>query len=61
MWKWLLLLLWIALATANDYCGQYNCYELLGVDRDATEPTIKKAFREMARKYHPDKNKEDTL
>lgn len=29
-------------------------YELLGVDRDASADTIKKAFRKLARKYHPD-------
>lgn len=29
-------------------------YELLGVERDASADTIKKAFRKLARKYHPD-------
>lgn len=30
---------------AEDYCGPYNCYELLGVDQHADENTIRKAFR----------------
>ncbi|TXH11407.1 MAG: hypothetical protein E6R04_02155 [Spirochaetes bacterium] len=36
-----------------------NFYEILGVARDADEATIKSAFRELAKKYHPDLNPGD--
>ncbi|MBT0878499.1 J domain-containing protein [Campylobacter sp. RM12642] len=35
-----------------------NYYDILGVKKDASTDTIKKAYRSLARKYHPDVNKD---
>src|ERR1700691_4948809 len=44
--------------SAKDYQKDY--YKTLGVPKTATAAEIKKAYRELARKYHPDANKGST-
>ena len=36
-----------------------NYYDILGVSKDASSEDIKKAYRNMAKKYHPDLNKDN--
>ena len=43
----------MCMAEKRDY------YDVLGVGKDASDDDLKKAFRSLARKYHPDKNPDD--
>ena len=38
----------------NYQSGEYNYYDILGVNNDASTDTIRKAYYRLSRKYHPD-------
>ena len=59
--RWLISLLFLMILPTfclglldGLYCGKQNCYDVLGVTRDNTKSEIAKAYRLLARKYHPD-------
>jgi DnaJ family protein C protein 25 len=41
------------------YCERENCYEVLGLDNTATKKEIKRSFRAISSKHHPDKKSKD--
>lgn len=39
------------------YCGKENCYDILDITQEATKTEVVKAYRKLARKWHPDMHK----
>lgn len=36
------------------YCGRENCYDVLELTREATVSEVRKSYRRLAKKTHPD-------
>eukprot|EP00978_Attheya_sp_CCMP212_P007026 scaffold16416_cov52-Attheya_sp.AAC.13 len=61
----ILVLIWAAITSLIDGAasggGNQNPYKVLGVSKDATEEEIRRTYRRMCLKYHPDKNVDKSL
>lgn len=61
----ILLILILSLGMSLKICMEkkdlktFDPYEILGVDMSSDDSSINKAFKKLARKYHPDKNPGD--
>lgn len=62
MWRCATALLLMALVHSSAsalFCGDDNCFELLGVKRNATKAEIRRAYRRISSEKHPDKRPGD--
>lgn len=58
-WLAFLILVAISVSSSMKSMSNFNPFEILAITPDATEKQIKKAFRTLSLKYHPDKNRND--
>lgn len=54
-----LLVCLLATTTNALFCGDDNCYELLGVPRNSSKSEIRRAYRRISQEKHPDKRPGD--
>lgn len=56
VWTLYLLLFWYVQKYSKPAEGIFDPFKILGVQEDASESEIKKAYRKLSLQYHPDKN-----
>ena len=53
------ILILLVLLLISGYMCEEDYYKILGLKRGASEDEIKKKFKKLAMKHHPDKNPDD--
>ena len=62
MKKWFILIFVVVvviLVVESESKKIPNPYKVLGIEQNANEDDIRRAFKKRSRKYHPDRNKKD--
>ena len=54
LWVAWFVLVWVVSTSVSDM-KPFDPFEILEIDRTATDRDIKKAYRQLSLKYHPDK------
>jgi preprotein translocase subunit Sec63 len=55
-YRWIVSVIFLILCLYGVECASKDFYKILGIKKTFTDRELKKAYRKLSLKYHPDKN-----